>query len=89
MFHCNYLTYNWNNITLEFIEKSSGKSKRKERFLAFKAITYVALQDRVVFKMFALMDLLMVYAKVAEPHLRRNILSIDEYFLSALKFLCG
>jgi ABC-type branched-subunit amino acid transport system ATPase component len=80
MFHCNYLTYSWNNITLEFIEKTSGKSKRKERYLAFKAISYVHFQEKVLFKIMTMLDLLMVYAKIAEPHLRRNIFSMDDYY---------
>ncbi len=81
MFHCNYLTYSWNNITLEFIEKTSSKSKRKERFLTFKAISYVHYQEKVIFKILTMVDLLMVYAKIAEPHLKKNILNIDEYYL--------
>ena len=80
MFHCNYLTYGWNNITLEFIEKSSGKSKRKERYLAFKAISYVHFQEKVLFKILTMIDLLMIYAKIAEPHLRKNIYSMEEYY---------
>jgi hypothetical protein len=59
------------------VEKTSGKSKRKERYLAFKAISYVHLQEKVIFKILAMLDLLMVYAKIAEPHLRRNIVSVD------------
>lgn len=80
MFHCNYMTYSWNNITLEFVEKSSGKSKRKERYLAFKTVSYLNPHEKIIFKILAMIDLLMVYAKITEPQLRKGILNMDDYY---------
>ena len=31
MFHCNYLSYSWNNVTLEFTERTSMANKNNKR----------------------------------------------------------
>ena len=79
MFHCNYMSYLWHSVTLEFAEKITSKNKKKERVIVFKTVTYLTLQDRVIFKIFAMIDLIMVHAKIVEPHLRKNIFNLDDY----------
>jgi hypothetical protein len=54
----------------------TSKNKKKERLLVFKTVTYLSLQDRAIFKIFAMIDLIMVYAKIVEPHLRKNIFNL-------------
>jgi len=81
MFHCNYMSYQWHNVTLEFVEKVASKNKKKERILVFKTVTYPSVQERVIFKIFSMIDLIMIYAKIVEPHLRKNIFNLEEYHL--------
>ena len=58
------MSYPWHSVTLEFAEKVASKNKKKERLLVFKTVTYLSLQDRAIFKIFAMIDLIMVYAKI-------------------------
>ena len=78
MFHCNYMSRAWNSIVLEFVERST-KSKKKERLLAFKTICYISETDKILLKIFTMLDLLVVYAKVMEPVLSKTISNIEEY----------
>jgi len=62
------------------MEKSSGKTKRKDRYLVFKTVSYLNLHEKIVFKILAMIDLLMVYAKITEQHLRKNIVNLNDYY---------
>ena len=80
MFHCNYMSRAWNSITLEFIERQT-KAKKKERLLAFKTISYISENDKILLKIFTMLDLLVLYAKVMEPILSKNIVNLEDYCL--------
>lgn len=39
MFQCNNISFNWNTVSMELVEKGQSKTvKRKERFVAFKTL---------------------------------------------------
>lgn len=39
MFQCNNISFNWNTVSMELVEKGQNKTvKRKERFVAFKTL---------------------------------------------------
>lgn len=48
------------------MEKKSGKTARKDRYLVFKTVSYLNYNEKVMFKILAMIDLLMVYAKITE-----------------------
>ena len=64
MFHCNYMSTQFDNISLEFYEKAT-KSKKKDKFLTFKTISYISPPERVLLKILTMIDLVIVYAKLA------------------------
>lgn len=78
MFHCNYLSEGWEGVSLEFHEKNISKSKKKEKYIAFKTVSYLQ-QEGIIFKIFTMIDTLILYAKIVEPQLKKSIFSLDEY----------
>lgn len=84
MFHCNYLSEGWEGVSLEFHEKNLSKSKKKEKYLAFKTVSYLQ-QERIIFKILTMVDMLTLYGKIMEPVLRKSVYSFDEYELKNLE----
>lgn len=71
MLQCNNIAYHWSYATIELHERMSAKgSKKKERFVAFKTVAHLALADNPLLKLLAMVDLVMMCAKIGEPELR-------------------
>ena len=68
MFQCNNISFNWNNVSMELVEKNQSKTvKRKERYVAFKTLAQFSAKEKPLFKILLLIDLVMICAKISEP----------------------
>lgn len=80
MFQSNHIAYHWSSVSMELIEKSPNKiAKKKERFLTLKTIAHISIEDRPLFKLLLMLDLVMLCAKISEPELKRIIKNQEDY----------
>ena len=56
----------WNNVSFEQVEKEQGKnSKRKEKCIAFKVVSYFNVKDSPFINLLLLIDMAMIYGKIS------------------------
>lgn len=66
MFQSNNIAYHWSSVSMELIEKSQNKlAKKKERYLSLKTIVHLTIEDRPLFKLLLMLDLVMLCAKIS------------------------
>ena len=68
----------WKNMSLEQVEREQSNN-RKEKCIASKVVTYFNLKDSPFINILLLLDLAMIYGKIAEPELSRKIVRLDDY----------
>ena len=77
MYHCNNMMLEWNNVSFEQAEKEQRtNSKKKEKCIAFKVVSYFNVKDSPFVNLLLLIDMAMIYGKVVEPELSRKVIKL-------------
>ena len=77
MFQSNVITFESANISLEFIDDKGEKNVQAKKCLAFRGASCFNSKEPILEKIFILMDLTMITAKICEPELlsmRKNFM---------------